>query len=80
MGTAVKAKNMEVAVTELISERVAYASAMKKKANQIRVIALQAAQASMLEARREPGQDPAIVDEQLRTLDRLLIAANAEQV
>ena len=80
VGTAVRAMNMEVAVTELISERVAYASAMKKKANQIRVIALQAAQASMLEARREPGQDPAIVDEQLRTLDRLLIAANAEQV
>ena len=77
--TPVKTQDMDVAVSELISERVAYASQMRAKANRVRMIALEAAQSTVLAARREPGQDPAIVDQVLRDIDRMLIAATAQR-
>lgn len=58
---------------------MAYASHMRAKANGVRMIALEAAQSTVLAARREPGQDPAIVDQVLRDIDRMLIAATAQR-
>lgn len=71
--------DVDVQVSELISERMAYASHMRAKANRVRMIALEAAQSTVLAARREPGQDPAIVDQVLRDIDRMLIAATAQR-
>lgn len=80
MGAANSAEgDVDVQVSELISERMAYASHMRAKANRVRMIALEAAQSTVLAARREPGQDPAIVDQVLRDIDRMLIAATAQR-
>lgn len=48
---------------------------IRKKASEIRFEALAAAQREMISARREPGVDPAIVDEVLKEIDRMIIAA-----
>lgn len=66
-------------VSELIAEKMAFAAEMRDKANRVRVTALQAAEAALLAARREPGQDPALVDEILRDIDRMLLAARVDR-
>lgn len=71
-------EHADVPVAELIAERMAYAADMRKQANDIRLIALKAAQETLLEARQEPGNDPAIVDEVLRIVDRMLIVAKRD--
>ncbi|WP_425321392.1 cation:proton antiporter [Corynebacterium zhongnanshanii] len=68
-------EHVEVPVADLIAERMAYASQMREQANAVRVKALRAAQQTLWEARQEPGNDPAIVDEVLRDVDRMLLAA-----
>ncbi|MDY2941041.1 MAG: sodium:proton antiporter [Varibaculum sp.] len=50
----------------------------RRRAAEVRREALQAAQRELLAARREPGVDPAMVDEVLETID-LRIVANASQ-
>lgn len=71
-------EHADAPVAELIAERMAYAAEMRKQANDIRLIALKAAQETLLEARQEPGNDPAIVDEVLRIVDRMLIVAKRD--
>ena len=77
--TLLRDAEVDVDVSELISERMAYASQMRVKATEIRKVALEAAQSTVLAARHEPGQDPAIVDQVLRDIDRMLIAATAQR-
>ena len=77
--TQLRDAEVDVDVSELISERMAYASQMRVKATEIRKVALEAAQSTVLAARREPGQDPAIVDQVLRDIDRMLIAVTAQR-
>lgn len=50
-------------------------SKMRKKARLARIEALHAAQAELLQARRERGINPAYVDEVLSVVDRMLMAA-----
>ncbi len=42
----------------------------------VRIQALEAAQNELLQARREPGVDPAVVDEVLHSVDQMIVAAN----
>ncbi|PRQ11057.1 sodium:proton antiporter [Corynebacterium sp. 13CS0277] len=48
---------------------------VRRRLEVLRVEALAAAQEEVLAARREPGVDPAIVDEVLHDLDRMMVAA-----
>ncbi|MDO4911034.1 MAG: sodium:proton antiporter [Corynebacterium sp.] len=56
-------------------ELKAKAKEVRSKAAEVRFEALAAAQRELLSARREPGVDPAIVDEVLTEIDRMIIAA-----
>lgn len=48
---------------------------IRARANQVRIEALEAAQREVVVARREPGVDPAIADEVLHDIDRMILAA-----
>ncbi|MDO4909807.1 MAG: sodium:proton antiporter [Corynebacterium sp.] len=56
-------------------ELKAKAKDVRHKAAEVRFEALAAAQRELLSARREPGVDPAIVDEVLTEIDRMIVAA-----
>ena len=48
----------------------------RKQMSAVRIQALEAAQNELLQARREPGVDPAVVDEVLHSVDQMIVAAN----
>ncbi len=56
-------------------ERTEQLQVLRERAQKARISALHAAQAELLQARREPGVNPAYVDEVLAGVDRMLVAA-----
>lgn len=56
-------------------EQVGNSRRRREQAHHVRIQALHAAQEELLQARREPGVNPAYVDEVLATVDRMLLAA-----
>lgn len=50
-------------------------SELRRRAAEVRAEALAAAQQELLNARQEPGIDPAVVDEVLHTVDRMIVAS-----
>lgn len=51
--------------------------AVRKKVNAVRTEAIEAAQVEVMSARFEPGVDPQLVDQVLRQLDRMMMAAKS---
>ena len=64
--------------TVSLVDRVVQRQKQMETANKIRMMALGAAQSDLLKARDEKGYDPAVVDEVLRDVDRMILAAKAE--
>lgn len=60
------------------AERIEKMIKQREKANHVRFLSLKATQQELLIARREPGVDPVIVDELLKGVDRMLMAAKQD--